>query len=337
MLPIQIEALANLVAVGIPAEPTPDVEKLREAQREYIAYLIASHRTVELRGVRADQPVQVDLEKLYVNLRVRPVGRGHAQQEIASEKVVQDCRKVVVLGGPGAGKSTLLRRLILDFAPDGTSRFELDDVETPILLRLAEIAKGISVLPDEDRVHIGPQHIFKAIERQIQGSLIDLPSEFFKAALEDGKCLLLFDALDEVPGHRDREEIVVAIKAFMTRFPQNRYLITTRPYAYRDRVALSGEVYVGHLDEFSTADVQLFLDAWYDSVKANLSSPLDRRQVEDYRSDLKRAATSNPNIAALTRNPLLLTNIAIIHYNQRQLPERRAELYDLCTDLMFGF
>ncbi len=192
------------------------------------------------------------------------------------------------------------------------------------------------MLPDEDKIYIGPQHILSRIGKQIQTDLLDVSPQFIRAALEEGQCLLLFDALDEVPSHQDREQIVIAIDAFMTRFPKNRYIIASRPYAYQDRAALAGDVFVGHLNEFSTSDVKAFLDAWYDAVIVNLDSPLDRNRAEELRKDLKRAATSSPSISALTSNPLMLANIAIIHYNQRKLPERRAELYDLCTELMFG-
>ena len=332
----QIENLRTLVMKGIPPEPRTDDAELKAARQQYINYLIASHGTVELRGVRADQPVQIELKKLYVDLHIRPRGQGDVRQTLESQQVLQDNRKVVILGGPGSGKSTLLKRLILDFAPDAQSHLGLNDVQLPIYLRLYELARYLSVLPDEDRIYIGPQHILSRIGKQIQIDLLDVSPQFIRAALEKGHCLLLFDALDEVPSHRDREQIVIAIDAFMTRFPKNRYIIASRPYAYRDRAALAGDVFVGYVNEFSTSDVKTFLDAWYDAIKVTLDSQLARDRAEELRKDLKRAATSSPSISALTRNPLMLANIAIIHYNQRKLPERRAELYALCTELMFG-
>jgi predicted NACHT family NTPase len=46
------------------------------------------------------------------------------------------------------------------------------------------------------------------------------------------------------------------------------------------------------------------------------------------------ASPPRPQESRLADTPLLVTIIAIVHYNQRRLPEQRAELYDKCVEVL---
>jgi len=51
---------------------------------------------------------------------------------------------------------------------------------------------------------------------------------------------------------------------------------------------------------------------------------------------LSRGIESNDRIRPLAVNPLLLTVIAIAHWNRKRLPEQRVDLYDECVDVLLG-
>jgi predicted NACHT family NTPase len=51
---------------------------------------------------------------------------------------------------------------------------------------------------------------------------------------------------------------------------------------------------------------------------------------------LTRGVESNDRIRPLAVNPLLLTVIAIVHWNRKRLPEQRVDLYDECVDVLLG-
>ncbi len=57
-----------------------------------------------------------------------------------------------------------------------------------------------------------------------------------------------------------------------------------------------------------------------------------RREYEG----LTRGIETNDRIRSLAVNPLLLTVIAIVHWNRKRLPEQRVELYDECVDVLLG-
>src|SRR6185503_3825217 len=48
------------------------------------------------------------------------------------------------------------------------------------------------------------------------------------------------------------------------------------------------------------------------------------------------AIEKSDRIRPLAINPLLLTVIAIVHWNRKRLPEQRIELYDECVDVLVG-
>jgi ABC-type multidrug transport system fused ATPase/permease subunit len=164
----QIKELKDLVIEQIPPEPEPGDAELEAAEQQYINYLVDSHGAVVLRGVRVDQPVEIDLRKLYVGLHILPGVQGNVENRTSTQELFHAYRKVVILGGPGSGKSTLLKRLILDFAAAAKPHFGINDVQLPIYLRLNELAKYFLVLPEEDLIYIGAEHILRPIEKQIQ-------------------------------------------------------------------------------------------------------------------------------------------------------------------------
>ncbi len=334
----ELQGLRVLLESRLPeGKPVPTETELEAARKSYVDYFVGNHRTVLMRGVRADEPVEVNLENLYVDLRIRPgVREIPDQQPISIKKVLHQHSKIVVLSTPGSGKTTLLKRIVVSFASNTSDGdFMPAEVSMPIYLPLGELSNYIASLPDGKKVAVGPHHILGAINEQATRAAFDLPPRFFHTMFENGKCALLFDGLDEIPEARTREEIVTAIRAFSVRFPKNRYILASRPYAYRDTATLAGDVFVGRLDKFSPEDVDAFVNSWYNSVRGTLM-PLEQQNADERRGDLKRVINSNERIKALVANPLLLTNIAIVHYNRVQLPQHRAQLYELCTDLMFG-
>ena len=130
-----------------PFVPPPDLEALRT---DYLAYLRASYRHLDIKGIMQVQRVApaIPLAAVYVPLKARPqrpdageswarvAGRrlglpgeelppevmaGQSAGPLPVEVALKNEPAVVVLGDPGAGKSTLLKVMALAMAeqPDG--------------------------------------------------------------------------------------------------------------------------------------------------------------------------------------------------------------------------
>src|SRR5260370_36205562 len=50
--------------------------------------------------------------------------------------------------------------------------------------------------------------------------------------------------------------------------------------------------------------------------------------AEEHRKELSEALRARPEIRSMTRTPVMLTALAVVHWNERRLPEQRADLYD---------
>src|SRR5207253_5597140 len=56
--------------------------------------------------------------------------------------------------------------------------------------------------------------------------------------------------------------------------------------------------------------------------------PDDAGGAERHRQELSGALRAVPEIRRMARNPVMLTALAVVHWNERRLPEQRADLYE---------
>ena len=105
-------------------------------------------------------------------------------------------------------------------------------------------------------------------------------------------------------------------------YPDCRFIVSSRPLSYTGQAVLAGfqTVQIGPLE---AAAIDRFLKHWCmalfpDSVDAG----------ERHLGDLSEALRRVPDIHRLARNPVMLTALAVVHWNERRLPEQRADLYE---------
>ena len=97
--------------------------------------------------------------------------------------------------------------------------------------------------------------------------------------------------------------------------------MTSRPAAYLGQTVLPGFTQT-RIEPLSEEAVETFLARWCDAVY--VSQPDAARQ---HGAELLAAVRTRPEIRRMARNPVMLTALAVVHWNERRLPEQRAELY----------
>src|SRR5262245_40248187 len=92
------------------------------------------------------------------------------------------------------------------------------------------------------------------------------------------------------------------------------------PGCYTGETVLPGftQVQIDPLDEDAA---RRFLGHWCEALYPG------EAEAADALCDELREALRVPAIARLTRNPVMLTALAVVHWNERRLPEQRADLY----------
>ena len=158
---------------------------------------------------------------------------------------------------------------------------------------------------------------------------LTLPAGFFEKYLDSGRALLMFDGLDEVAEEARRAGVQQMIATFVAAHnPKNTIMVTSRIAGY-SRARFSTTDYRHFtLEDFNDEEIDTFIRKWY---RSRLHNPA---AAEAKARDLKEALGKKANIKELTRNPLLLTIIAIIHRYESQLPEDRLLLYDKATEAL---
>jgi formylglycine-generating enzyme required for sulfatase activity len=268
---------------------------------------------------------------------------------LSVNQALADHPRLVVLGAPGSGKTTFLHYLALTYARDlrdrpglVAERLGLEDKEErrlPVLLPLRDFARHLSTT-QEDAGLDGPRFLLDYLSDYFSAQEITLPPDYFRAALEAGEAAVLLDGLDEVADPDLRRRVARITEAFTRRYPANRYVVTSRIVGYTGAARLGEEYLCATVRDFDRAAVARFVRNWSLAVEVALAgrrSPTIERRAAEGAEALLAAVQANERVRELAVNPLLLTVIALVHRYRVKLPERRAELYEECIEVLLGY
>jgi formylglycine-generating enzyme required for sulfatase activity len=245
--------------------------------------------------------------------------------------------KVAVVGVAGSGKSTLLQWAGLAVTRHCLRDPKLTVDQKAFVESLSQAQPPLPVLlplRDYNR-HCKDQNLdrtatslldFLSVYFAKQYPTLKLPIDFFANHLSvTGRgCLLMFDGVDEVASD-DRQFVREAIEDLLTHVcaanPRNRYLVTSRIYAYFGAAEVSGfrECLVQNLEP---AERDRLIHGWYASVYSGDKARLSAMALCD------SIASSDSRVQQLAVTPLMITIFALVHYDGGELPRQRAALYE---------
>ncbi|MGH9839067.1 MAG: NACHT domain-containing protein [Blastocatellia bacterium] len=204
----------------------------------------------ELRKRYAPFGFRLDEERKF-----EPDEERDAQRRIKPEELLKRRSPAVIAGAPGCGKSTLMRWLALQVCDENSKRI-------PIFVEL----KGLS------------QKSFKSANVRLESVLFDHAAESLKKSdateghrkqlreefarrLKSGEIVALLDGLDEVRGWEHFTHLCDAINRFAEDHGHNLIIISSRPFALRDRHFRNAEEM--EIAPFNRDQIALFLDHYY--------------------------------------------------------------------------
>lgn len=289
-----------------------------EASQKYVKNYTERHCRLKVLGMR--EPVT--LESIYISVSFlldRDVRRLESIENLEKDyrenrsfqrkNAVKQCgigvanqkQYLMVLGGPGAGKSTFLRKIGLEALKGKNGSYEHECI--PVFLELKRFTSA--------KVDIN-----QAIIDEFDICGLPYASESTEKLLEDGRLLILFDGVDEIPV-RHLHTTMEAIENFCDKYHQNRFIISCRMAAYRSYFQRFTDVAMA---EFDNEQIKQFIHNWFQS---------DEDQYMGTAQKCWEILQKPENIGAkeLANTPLLLTFLCLVYDNSQHFANKRSALY----------
>jgi len=303
----------------------------------YLQALWEDTRYIAIRGLRVgnESAHQFHIDQLYTPLTTVLAGAERKEgpddrKPVPLQQALQDPR-VVLVGDPGAGKSTFLRRIAFAACETLLGKNALAAEEMlpkpcpfPILIRAASLAeytrKRKAAPAGEHPAELdAPAWLIRYLDSVSRENNWDLDAAFFREKLA-GACVLMLDGLDEVPDRIQRKAIAGLLERAARAYGTARVVATSRPPAYGGETVILGfvTIQIGPLEDKAVAT---FVENWCRTLHGAAS------KAAAHQAELMDAIGSKSEIQEMARNPVMLTALAVLHWNRKRLPDQRSELY----------
>ena len=251
-----------------------------------------------------------DIDKLYDRI-------PEDIQPIQLENFFDLGNKIVLIGGAGLGKSTTLNYLFCNYEKMyGSYALKLK-------LDLKEYAKEIT----ESKQSI-IWCLANEFSKRIQNGAISSKQiqEIITQKLMAGQCLVILDALDEIPTQNIRNKVRDEIETFTKVYYLNRFIISTREVGYLKNRFDETFLHI-RINKFDAEQIKSYSEKWYRFTHdgdPNISFEAFWRGFEE---EVARARCEN-----LISNPIILILALVIFDIESSLPTRRVEFYKKCIE-----
>jgi Leucine-rich repeat (LRR) protein len=195
--------------------------------------------------------------------------------------------------------------------------------KVPFLIRLRDYPKGELPRPQKFPLLLAKE-------------LPDPPQNWVDQLLRQGRGLLMFDGIDEVPPIA-RDKLLEEIRALIVAYPDCYYVATTRPEAIQPVEFKELHFTSARVEPMSPADRDTFIDRWHAAMEVRLQNWQQPQDLRPLAQRLKQRLQENRAIERLTTNPLLCAAVCAIHRQRNEnLPETPVELCErLCEMLLY--
>jgi len=346
-------------------------EELENQLKEYLDWVQEIFGTITLRGIShgRDSAVILPLETVYVPLAAeitperddlsvytneddrreemeRLIKQGRENTKIDLNQILSISTRLIVTGGPGSGKTTVLQHIAWTFAQaiqtgkTATAKQKLGiepPFPLPIYVPLSLYASYLRDLPKNAKAKEKQLATFISeylLQRQMH---LTLSPDFIAHLLREEKsAILLLDGLDEVPDENERIRVRQAIEDLVAGRENLRVVVTSRTRAYRE-----GSVFGHGFRHISVLpldweNVKALVTHAYRSIHSH-SEGQAKEKAQNLLTDITNLEESRKqrlgeNIEPFVASPLMVRMLLIVHFNNRKLPDQRADLYLKAVD-----
>lgn len=289
-----------------------------EASQQYVKNYAERHCRLKVLGMRES----VALESIYITVfflensdvrrleSVESLERAYRENrsfqprnaiKVSGIEVANQKQYLMVLGGPGVGKSTFLRKIGLEALKGKNGAYQHECI--PVFL---ELKRFTSAKID----------LVQAIIEEFKICGLPYAEESTQKLLADGRLLILFDGLDEVPV-KNVSRVMEVIENFCDQYHQNRFIVSCRIAAYRSYFQRFTDVAMA---EFDNTQIKQFISNWFQSEN-------DKRFGTAQKCWEILQKPENSGAKELANTPLLLTFLCLVYDHSQHFANKRSALY----------
>lgn len=319
---------------GLVPSPAMDRETLVLA---YQRMLVDQTRYLSLDGLSDWGDIGLQLADVYVERELQPLSYGATTGATLTRLVQEPHARVLLEGGLGSGKSILLRRLMLACAAStvGDPSLSTQDVEQwpgpiplPVLLSIPEIAQSLGSAESPPTLSM----LWTVIEELLKSNDLSMLVPVLQQLLQAGGCLVLLDGLDDIHDSDFCRTIAAGIGRFVTRYPDNRYVVTCRNRVTISHGALVGFSHYG-LGPLTDVQVNSLVERYSVAIAQSVGFPA-QEELPERVVTLQGHIRTNERLREIANQPLGLAMCAIVHAEGRALPEARNVVFQRLLDLL---
>lgn len=260
--------------------------------------------------------------------------------------------RLLLVGDAGSGKTTTLHYgalvLALDYEQQRTEgapqRLDLHCAQPllPFYIRLTLVATYVREAREratrpEDLIRLQDAPGSLLLDwldsytcSQVKTHQRNIPNNMPSQRMQDGGCLVMLDGLDETGDEQERAYMQRLILNVQQDYPDNRYLVASRPFA---DLRLPGFA-ERHLSPMNGEEMRTLLKNWFGAMQEASATHKQRERAADQEAYLWGILEHNARLFEMATNPLLLTSMALLVYTGTGLPRQRAKIYYELVDLL---
>ncbi|GGO89563.1 NACHT domain-containing protein [Wenjunlia tyrosinilytica] len=321
----------------VAAAPDPAAE----FEHRYGSYVAAKYGSLTIFGLDLSRRATWPLDSAYLSLEASCADdwwrsaqapgpfptptRTPARASHRADEVLAGRSRVLLRGVAGSGKTTLVQWLAVSTAqqdPESCMRHLIGRIPFVLPLRTV-LRRGELPSPAEFLAAAGnPLHAAQ-------------PDGWADAVLGAGRALLLVDGIDEIP-ERERERTRGWLRDLLIAYPDNLWLVTSRPSAITDGWLDDEDFTELTLSPMTRPEVGTFVRRWHTAARATCGDDdEERRRLDEFERRLLDVLDTKQDLSRLATNPLMCGLICALHRDRRaNLPRGRKDLYDAALSML---
>ncbi|MFH2001058.1 MAG: SUMF1/EgtB/PvdO family nonheme iron enzyme, partial [Planctomycetota bacterium] len=195
----------------------------------------------------------------------------------------------------------------------------------PILVRISDLSNHFEQSKSNPLRLDDRKGILEHLVAFCKANQISMSTREWEKWLSSGNALLLVDGLDETPDDAVRERLFDIFRDACKAWPKTRIVVTSRPI--QTHALQETGFALATIDTFNEVQIRTFVRQWVAALHQVAPGKTLSGVAGRYEEKLFDAIIQNHSIRLLASNPIMLTCLCVVHWNETHLPEGRSRVY----------